>query len=73
MYLFSNKLYEVVIKRKLQHSVGITKFMASLGQLKTARSIVNVRQGSEYASVSDFEYISVLNMPRLHRVLNMPE
>ena len=30
-------------------------------------------KGSEYASVSDFEYVRVLNMPGLHRVLNMPE
>ena len=32
-----------------------------------------MQQGSEYASVSDFEYAWVLNMSGLQRVLNMPE
>ena len=39
----------------------------------TRYSIVDIQQGSEYASVSDFEYAWVLNMSGLQRVLNMPE
>ena len=34
--------------------------------------IVDVWKGSEYASVSDFERNRVLNMLRLHKVLNIP-
>ena len=32
------------------------------------RSLIDVWQGSKYASVSDFEYISVPNVRRLHRI-----
>ena len=39
----------------------------------TTCSVVDAWQGSEYASVSDFEYIRVLNMPGLHKVLNISE
>ena len=36
-------------------------------------SIIDVWQGSEYASVSDFEYTRVLNTLGLYRILNMPQ
>ena len=34
LYLFLNKLYKVIIKRKLQHSVGTAKFAAPRANLK---------------------------------------
>ena len=36
-------------------------------------SIIDVRQGSKYVLVSDFEYSKTLNMLGLHSIVNMSE
>ena len=72
LFLYGIKTSGVKIEKSWYYKINLQKQLQQLITFATY-FIKYAWQGPEYASVSDFEYFRVLNMPPLHGALNVPE